>query len=158
METKYDVTPIGMMNNAKIWREFYYQNILSEKGRQMIAIYCLLISVEMFGKAYLVFFDKRYAKEKKLKEIGHNLKKLAESLARTSGNNNKIFTLLDLCIEEFRLDKYEDINILRYPKRGDLFYSSKEYFNVDNNLIKLTLAIEDEINSFFVEKWWERYK
>ncbi len=163
MKKTVDVTPIGMLQNARIWRDLYYENISKETNRQIVAIYCLLISLEMFIKSYLILLDKKYGDARELQNLGHNIKKLNDVLKKIRGTSNnkyehpgidEISQDLENCIEDFKLDF--NINILRYPKAGDRFYLHFDYLNTKNKIVLLTETIEGKINECLTKKWQQK--
>ena len=68
MNFEYEITPLGMLNNARVWHTLYKQNIILNTEHQIVAIYCLLIGFEMLLKAYLIFLNKDYCKHSELKK------------------------------------------------------------------------------------------
>jgi len=139
------VNPLGMLNNAKIWNELYKQNINNrDLNRQMVAIYCLLVSIEMHLKAYLIFLDNLFGEERYLKKLGHNFKSLYNNLEKRAPKDfsqkvKKLFTNYKLFIQDF--------SILRYPKEGDLFWVNKSLWNQNKHgFDEIFNFISEEIN------------
>jgi len=143
VDVDYDITPLGMLNNAHVWNEIYKQNIIhSDLNYKAVAIYCFLISLEMYLKAYLIFLDKNFSKQKKLKNLGHNFilifKKIKKRAPRDFANQI-----------ESTLNKYNllinDFSLLRYPKRGDKINIHEEIFSGNHQIYSIFNLIEKEI-------------
>lgn len=157
MKYKINITPLGMLNNARVWREIYYQNIERELDRQVVGIYCLLTSVEMYLKAYLIFHNPTYAQTSKLKDLGHDLNKICTILKETKACR-KIADLLEKAIKKYKLDEHKDITTLRYPESGSMFFFHRDYKTTEHDFNQIIDAIEGEINIFFTKKWKEKHQ
>ena len=155
MESKYDITPLGLLNNAKVWYFLYRQNIYLETNHKIIAIYCLLIGLEILLKSYLSFLNKeKYSYESSLKSLGHKFDKLLEALR--CEKEAKLLNKIRQIIVKYNLQSI-DTNDLRYPKKGDKVILFSEYFKPTNEFDILFDSISGEIqmgisDKFYVDK------
>ena len=155
METKfeYDVSPLGMLNNAKVWFFLYRQNINLEIQYKIVSIYCLLIGYEMLLKSYLVFLNKNvYSSDLKLGGLGHQFTNILGAL-----KDEKEVRLLDKIedvINKFQLLEV-DVNNLRYPKRGDKFLLLVDYFKPRNDFDEIFELISSEVSAGIVNAFYK---
>ncbi len=137
--------PKIILENAKTWKILFEQNI-EENNLYMknTSILCLLFSLELHLKAYLVFLDNSYSNDKKLKCLEHNFYKIYNALE----------PLLKITIKKELLDilnfcnLYRDFDFaeFRYPRLGSTTtYPALIYEEGENIFSSMFNYIEEEI-------------
>ncbi len=149
---EYEITPIGMSNNAWIWFTLYRQNINLNTQYQLVAVYCLLIGFEMLLKSYLIFLNKDYCQHRNLKKLGHNFATIYEALIKEK--NAKYLPQIKEVLNKYEL-LTTNIDTLRYPKKGDAFLLHSDYYKIPNDVEIIFDTISSEINREIMDSFYK---
>ncbi|MCR4324343.1 MAG: hypothetical protein NUV69_01505 [Candidatus Curtissbacteria bacterium] len=152
-QLKHEVTPLGMLNNAKVWYVLYRQNIYLGTHHKIIAIYCLLISFEMFLKSYLIYLNKmEYSCDSNLEKLGHKFGNIVKAIKKEK--DARLSPRIDSLIKKYDLMSI-DTNNLRYPRKGDEFLIHAGYLSPHNEFDELLDAIGGEVSGGIVDKFYD---
>jgi hypothetical protein len=116
MDRDYSVTPPLLLQTAHVWIELYESKRKSHDiATQLASIYCLLLALEMYLKAYLAFLNRRMANKEEMQKLSHNLNSLYRTLIElgdkeVTSNLKPLLCKYDLFIINF--------NEFRYPTAG----------------------------------------
>ncbi|MDO8429219.1 MAG: hypothetical protein Q7S88_01190 [Candidatus Daviesbacteria bacterium] len=150
----YDITPLGMLNNSKIWYGLYRQNINLGTAEKVIAIYCLLIGLEMYLKSYLILLNKeKYSFDSELQSLGHKFENVLNAIKKEK--DPKLLGQIVTLVEKYDL-LLIDTNSLRYPKKGDTFLRHDNYLKSYNEFDDLFDAITSEVSLGIVNKFYAK--
>lgn len=153
IDFQYEITPLGMLANAKIWHTLYRQNITLNTQHQLVAVYCLLIGFEMLLKSYLILLNEKYCKHRELKRLGHDFAEIFMALSKEKGV--KYLKETKEVMAEHKLFE-TDIDTMRYPKKGNMFWMSGGYYKIPNDFDDLFDHIGDEISREIMDSFYRK--